>query len=166
MTRILIGFFVVFIMLGCTTTQKSSVVYEEYKPAQIQKPLHVKEVTVKTVPKQVLPTSGIIKGSISKLMHSDGLWNYEVKSKDTSNQKLSHAKFTHPKKLASKGDFVYAIINDGKLKEIYLIKKANYKSKATKKRYKTKTVQKTKADKRTKKHQRLSVPIVESISLE
>lgn len=166
MLKILIGFFIVFIVSGCTASKQSSVVYEEYKPVQIQKPLHVKEVAVKTAPKQVMPTSGIIKGSISKLMHSEGLWSYEVKSKDTSNQKLSHAKFTHPKKLASKGDLVYAIINDGKLKEIYLIKKANYKSKVTKKRYKTKTVKNTKTDKRTKKHQRLSVPTVESISLD
>jgi len=166
MIRVLIGFFIVFIISGCTTSKQSSVVYEEYKPTQTQKPLHVKEVTAKIVPKQIMPTSGSIKGSISKLIHSDGSWNYEVKSTDTSNRKLSHAKFTHPKKLASKGDFVYAIINDGKLKEIYLIKKANYKSKAINKRYKTKTVQKTKADKRTKKHQRISIPTVEAISLD
>ncbi|HIP30961.1 MAG TPA: hypothetical protein EYG93_09180 [Sulfurospirillum arcachonense] len=168
MIRVLIGFFIASVFVGCTTTNKNNVIYEEYKPEKSVKQVPNKQRTIKkvaTIEKEV-PTNGSIKGNVTKLTFSDGIWNYEVKSRDTSNQKLSIAKFTHRKKVAKKGDFVYVIIENGKLKESYLIKKANYKSKRVKKTHKKKKQYKPKTFKRTKKYQVIGVPTVESISLD
>ena len=157
MIRVLIGFFIVSVFIGCTTN-KNNVTYEEYKPQK-----SIKEaVTIK----KEMPTSGSIKGSITELTFSEGFWNYEVKSTDTTNQKLSMAKFSHVKKVAKKGDFVYVIIENGKLKEIYLIKKANYKTRTVKKNHKKKKQHKPNTFKRTKKYQVIGVPTVESILLD
>ena len=164
MIRVLIGFLIAFVFVGCTTTNQQSVTYEEYKPQKSVKKTFSKQK--KMIIKKEIPTSGSIKGHVTELTFSEGFWNYEIKSKDTSNQKLSVAKFIHLKKVAKKGDFVYAIIKNGKLKEIYLIKKANYKSKTIKKTYKKKRQYKPKTFKRTKKHQSIGVPTVESILLD
>jgi len=162
MIRVLIGFFIAFVFAGCATTSKSNVIYEEYKPEKSVKQVPSKQRTIR----KELPVNGSIKGNVTKLTFSEGIWNYEVKSSDTSNQKLSIAKFTHTKKVAKKGDYVYVIIKNGKLKESYLIKKANYKSKVVKKVYKKKKQYKPKTYKRTKKHQIIGTPTVESITLD
>lgn len=164
MIRVLISFFVVLLFVGCTATNKSNVTYEEYKPQKSVNLLPTK-VKEKKVSKKT-PVSGSIKGNITKLIFKEGLWHYEIKSKNTSNKKLAIAKFTSTKKLAKKEDFVYAIIENGKLKEMFLIKKANYKRKIVKKTQKKKKKYKPKTYKRTKKYQVLGVPTVESISLD
>ena len=164
MIRVLIGFFIASIFVGCTTANQNNVTYEEYKPQKSEKQVSSKK-EVATIKKEV-PVSGSIKGNVTELTFSEDFWNYEVKSKDTSNQKLSMAKFTHVKKVAKKGDFVYVIMENGKLKEIYLIKKANYKSKTIKKTHKKKKQYKPKTYKRTKKHQSIGVPTEESILLD
>ncbi len=174
MKQVWISFFVVLVFIGCTSSGQNSVTYEVYKP-----PKSVQQ-TPKSIPKaqkeqkeqkvfayeEAMPTTGSIKGNVTELVFSEGLWHYEIKSRDTSNQKLSMAKFTHTKKVAKQGDFVYAIIKNGRLKEIYLIKKANYRAKPVKKTHKKIKQHKPKAHKRTKKQQVLDVPTVESISLD
>jgi len=163
----LIGLF----FLGCASTETNKVTYEEYKP--VKKRVHTKmpKKTESNIEKKekikVKKTAlnGNIKGKIISLVKADEIWHYEVKSDDISNNKLSYAKFSSPKKLAKKGDFVYAVIETGKLKEIYLIKKANYKRKIVKKTDVTKRQYKPKTYKRTKKHQSIGVPVEESIEL-
>ena len=163
----LIGLF----FIGCASTKTNKVSYEEYKPSKkivyIKAPKK-KEIYIDKKEKyKVKKTSlnGSIKGKIVKLTKVGKIWYYEVKSNDTSNNKLSFAKFSSRKKVAKKGDFVYVIIEADKLKEIYLIKKANYKSKMVKKTHIKKKQYKPKAYKRTKKHQSIGVPTVESIDL-
>ncbi len=156
MLRVIMGFFVVFLFIGCSLTKQSQVIYEEYISNKTMKQVKLKKDKNGLI-------NGSIKGNVTELNHTQGLWNYEVKSNDTRNQKLSYANFTHTKKVAKKGDFVYAIIKNGKLKEIYLIKKANYQRKVNKKNKKR---PKIKVYKRAEKHQVLSIPTVESISLD
>jgi len=177
-TRVIVGFFLVFMFAGCVSTQKNSVVYEEYKVQKKSKPLHVEPKTQKKskqivkkieIKKHDIFLSGNIKGSITNLAKNKNLWVYEVKSNDTSNHKLAYAKFTHIKKLANLGDFVYATIKNNKLKEIFLIKKANYKKKTKKFHKKTKKIYKNrpkKTYKQTKKHTAIGVPTVEFIKLD
>lgn len=164
MIRALISFFIVLVFVGCTTTNKSSVTYEKYKPHKSQKALPIKEK--QQVIKKELPINGAIRGNVTKLTFSEGVWNYEVKSNDTTNQKLSIAKFTSSNQVAKKGDLVYAVIKNDRLKEIFLIKKANFKRKAAKKITKKTKKYNPKGHKRTKKYQVLGVPTVESISLD
>lgn len=162
MIRFIIGLFVLSVFAGCTSTKQENVTYEEYIPS-----LHVAKK--KTVKVEKNYSDGIIKGHITKLVYKKGLWNYEVRSNDTSNQKLSIAKFTDPKKVAKKGDLVYTIIKNGKLKELFLIEKGNYKHKKTAKKSrkvkKTKKVKK-KIYKKTRKHHIIGLPTTESISLD
>ena len=163
----LIGLFFV----GCASTKTNKVVYEEYKAPKktvYTEPAKKKEIYIekKEKPKvKKTPLNGSIKGKIVKLTKVGETWHYEVKSNDTSNNKLSFAKFSSTKKVAKKGDFVYVIIEADKLKEIYSIKKANYKNKIVKKTQIKKKQYKPKAYKRTKKHQSIGVPTVESIDL-
>ena len=164
MIRVSISFFIALVFLGCTTANKSSVIYEEYKPHKSPEETTIKEK--KQVIKKILPTNGTIKGNVTKLTFSEGFWHYEVKSNDITNQKLSVAKFISSEKVAKKGDFVYAIIKNDRLKEIFLIKKANYKREVIKKTTKKKKKYQPKKHKRTKKYQVLGVPTVESISLD
>jgi len=155
MIRVMICCVIASIFVGCASTKSSNITYEEYKPQKSTKQLHVKEK------KEFLPINGIVKGNVVVHTYDKDLWNYEVEGKDTNNQKLSYAKFTHTKSVAKKGDYVYAVIKNGKLKELFLIERANYKQKHTKKikRDKTKTY------KRTKRRQVLSVPTTQSITL-
>lgn len=104
-------------------------------------------------------TTGNIRGIVTELQYSKGLWNYRVVSEDTTNLKLSSADFTHTKRVAKKGDFVYTIIKNGKLKELFLINRSNLKQKKPKKRAKTVN----KHNKRTKNHQILETPTTESV---
>ncbi len=84
---------------------------------------------------------------------------------DTSYGKLPYAEFYHDKKLASKGDLVYIILDNSNLKNLFFIKKANRISKRNK-TYK-KVTQRTKM-KHTKyigrKKMELGVPTVENIT--
>ena len=161
MIRFVIGFFVLCVFVGCTSTKQENIVYEEYKPS-----LHV---TAKKTVKEKNYSDGIVKGHIAELVYKKGLWSYVVHSTDTANKKLSIAKFTDRKKVAKKGDLVYAIIKNGKLKELFLLEKGNYKHKKTAKRIKkvkkTKKVKK-KMYKQTRKHHLIGVPTTESISLD
>ncbi len=156
MIRLIICCLLGIFFIGCVSKKTSSVTYEEYKPKK----------TITQQNKKEIPLSGSIKGSVVALKKSGLLWYYEVKSKDIKNNKLSYAKFTNTKKVANKGDFVYAIINNSRLKEIYLIKKANYGRKIAQKTLKKKKQYISKKHTRTKKQQVLSVPTVESISLD
>lgn len=159
-TTILIG----SIFVGCSTTNQSSITYEKYKPNKEVKPLHVKKTKAIKVSDSTI--SGTIKGNITKLKYTKKAWHYRVESTDTSNNKLSLADFSHTKKVASDGDLVYAIIKDGKLKEIFLIKKANYKKKKIKQKHTKPKKSEVKTYKRTKKRQVLGVPSSEKISLD
>jgi len=168
MIRLIICCLLGAFFIGCATTETSDVTYEEYKPKKTitQQTKKEKKEILTEVQKKEMPSSGSIKGSVITLKKSGHLWYYVVEGKDTSHNKLSYAKFTNTKKVANKGDFVYAIIDNGRLKEIYLIKKANYKRKITKKAFKKKKQYISKKHIRTKKQQVLGVPTVESISLD
>ena len=102
MLRVMMGFFVVFLFIGCSLTKQSQVTYEEYISTKTMKQIKLKKE------KNGL-TSGTIKGKVTELTHTQGLWNYEVKSKDTRNQKLSYANFTHTKKVA-KREILYMLL--------------------------------------------------------
>jgi hypothetical protein len=152
--------------IGCASTKTNKVVYEEYKPQKITTPTQVYAEKKKKDIVENIPISGMVKGKVVKVVKINTLWKYEVKGEDISNHKLSYAKFTSSNIVAKKGDFVYAVIKDGILQEIYLIKKANFKTKETIKIYKKKKIVKVKSVKRVKKHQIIGVPTVESISLD
>ena len=164
MIRLIIGCLLGVFFIGCTSTNTSMVTYEEYKPKKniVQETKRDKIEIFSKVEKKETQISGSIKGSVITLKKSGNLWYYEIKSENTSNNKLSSVKFKNTKKVANKGDFVYAIIDNGRLKDIYLIKKANYKRKIVK----NKKQHISKKYKRTKKQQVLGVPTVESISLD
>ena len=174
MFRVIASFFLVLFVVGCGSTQPDTVTYETYTPTKSETKAYVKSKKVApkqqkivVLPKKTIPKSGSIKGNITKLIYTNGLWQYEVKGLDTSNNKLPYAKFTHKKKLAQSGDFVYAIVKDSKLQELFLIKRANFKKKEIKKIKKHKKVQKKRVKKsnRTRKKQIIGVPTTESISL-
>ncbi len=158
----LIGVF----FIGCASTKTDEVVYQEYKPKKsiVNTQVHIEKKKVSLV--KNITISGSIKGEVVNVVKVNTLWKYEVKSEDTSNYKLSYAKFTSPNRVAKKGDFVYAVIKNDILKELYLIKKANFKTKNINKIYKKKKSVKVKAVKRVKKHQMIGIPTVESISLD
>lgn len=166
MYKIVISFLGLLIMQGCSTTTNSNIVYEKYTPNQIQKQQKIETIDIKEVQSV---TTGSIKGYISSLVFIKGFWEYEVKSSDLSNKKLSQAQFKDPKKLAKEGDFVYAVLENGRVKDFYLIEKANIvKKKVTK--VKTLTNKSTntvkKKYKRTKKRHIIDVPVSENISLD
>jgi len=174
MTKIILGFSLVFIFIGCTTTQQNPIVYEQYQP----KVLHAKKQKNVTLTEQsVYPNSdykkrvkkaanGTIKGTITNLVYRGGIWHYTVKGADTSNHKLAYAEFKSRQKYANKRDLIYAIIKDGIAKEMFLVKKANYKKKIVKKNSLKKEVKQTVPHKRTKKRQVLQVPTSERINLD
>jgi PBP1b-binding outer membrane lipoprotein LpoB len=120
----LISILIAMAFQGCLST--TNLTYIEYKNVPVkQKAAEQIVVKQEEIPKEV---SGIIKGRVTKLSYNaaEGLWDYSVESKDTSNGKLSSAKFTHKSNIAKKGDLVYAFISDGALKEFYLMEKAKY----------------------------------------
>jgi len=166
MLRVFVGALLFLLFTGCSITDKRNVSYEVYKHKKIQKPLpEQKKIVLET--KYKLPISGSIKGNITELSFSNEIWSYVVKGSDTTNQKLSIAKFFHNERLAKKGDFIYAIIKNGKLKELFLLKKANFKkSKKIKKNQKKSKKIKKRTYKKSKKHQIIGVPTEESISLD
>ncbi len=178
MARFFIGFLLVLVFVGCASSRQEGIVYEKYKAPKEQKPLHVESKSTKKIvltrayekpkKKQKIRNTGSIRGRIISLNKKNNSWIYEIKSNNTSNNKLSYIKFSHTKKLAKEGDLVYAIIEKSKLKEIFLIEKANIKrlvkSKKQHKKVKKKIVKKT--YKKTKKHQSIGVPAVEVISLD
>ncbi len=166
MVRLVVYCLIGLFFIGCASTKTDKVVYEEYKPKKsiVNTQVHIKKEKVSLVKNTAI--SGSIKGKVVKVVKVNSVWKYEVKSKDTSNHKLSYAKFTSPNRVANKGDFIYAVIKNNILKEIYLIKKANFKTKNINKIYKKKKRVKIKAVKRVKKHQMIGVPTVESISLD
>jgi PBP1b-binding outer membrane lipoprotein LpoB len=160
MKKTVIGLCIAFFYVGCSSTNQSNITYEEYKPKKhTVKPTTVKQN--KPISKQTVPTSGIIKGKVTKLFYANGLWHYEVVSQDTSNNKLPFIKFTHSKSLAKKGDYVYAIVKNSKLSELFLLQKANIQQKKPIKTKKTKV----KTHNKKNRKQILSVPTTESIAL-
>ena len=181
MLKVIISFLIVSVFIGCSSTKQTSVTYEKYKTNKEIKALHVEDKKVtkgmklpyveekKNTKENNLVMSGTIKGYISNLKHINNIWHYRVEGIDFSNHKLPLAEFTHTDRLAKKGDLVYVIIKDGKLKELFLIKKGNYKKKKIEKRYKKNKRYKkieVKTHKRTKKRQLLGIPTSEEISLD
>jgi hypothetical protein len=71
--------------------------------------------------------NGIVKGIVKRVYFSNGEWSYEIKGVDTSNGKLPYAKANSQKKMANIGDYIYAIIRNSQIQELYFIKKANLK---------------------------------------
>ncbi len=161
MIKVLIGFGFGLSLVGCSVDGQNSVTYEKYRaPKSIQ----IKTETIKkaNVVKYKMDVMRSIRGDITELTLKDGFWHYRVRGRDVSNQKLSSARFTYVKKVGSIGDFVYALIKDGKAEEIYMVREANYQHRHVKKSRKIKKINKHKVGKR---HQILAVPEVESISL-
>ena len=164
MSKIIMSFLIGLIFIGCSSAKQSSITYEKYEPRKEVQIVHVKKTKVLKTNK--LPISGFIKGHITSLKHNKGIWIYKIKSIDVSNKKLPMVKFSDTKKLAKKGDLVYAIIKNGKLKELFLIGKGDLKVKKLEKMYKKIEKNKSKTYKRTKKRQILGVPSSEKIDLD
>lgn len=169
MKKLFLYIFIPLFFQGCLETTKTKPSYYEYNTkTYIQKP-YVMKKTKKIKKSSLKIISGSIKGIIVELFY-DGktdLWVYAVKSINTTNGKLANARFTHDKSIAKKGDTVYVIIDKNKLKDLYFIKKANYK-KNTQKAYSFKKAKKKKVYKRTKARKTpwIGVPLSESISLD
>ena len=164
---------VLLFLSGCVSTQQE-VIYEKYKNPVESK--NTDKNLTKKKPKDTSPmlhVDGIVKGVVSSVSY-DGKWRYDVVGSDTTNGKLSHARFYSDKKAFSKGDEVYAIFKNSILKEFYLLKKANIKTKTNLKKQKAKVKKSTTKTKKLikkdnikgKKHKVLSVPITESIELD
>ena len=151
MVRLFICLSMFTFFIGCTNS--SNVVYEAHEPAKIiDKEYSHKEK--RTIKKELL-SSGMIKGIVIKAKRSRGLWHYEIRGDDTSNNKLQNAKFTSKRAVMSRGDFVYVVIENSTLKEVYLFKKANFKNMVYGKIVKMK---------RVRKYQLLELPAEEFIS--
>lgn len=74
-----------------------------------------------------------IRGVIQSVSFSENGWCYDIKSIDTSNNKLSDGKFCGDKHYFNAGDLVYANIFADKIKNMHLIQ-SNYEN--SKKPYK------------------------------
>lgn len=150
-------------------------VIQKQKKSETEPSVYNKIVVKQTIKKQARKLSsnynGSIKGVITNLSYNKikKLWLYEIEGRDTSNGKLPYAKFYHYKKLANLGDFVYVILRDSSLVELYFIKKANkiYKSKKNRKNIKIKGVKKVihKRD-MSRKTPNIAVPEEEYISFD
>jgi len=92
-------------------------------------------------------------------------WLYEVQGIDTSNQKLSYARFYHYKKLADEGDLVYIILDNSRLQNLFFIKKAN-KIKKQNKKTKSKQIHHKKTTRKSNKRRKptkIGLPTVEHV---
>jgi len=155
--KVLIVFFISLLFIGCSLTNQTNVTYEKYKPRKEVKNLPSNKV-LKVLNK---PINGVIKGNVVNIKYIDNAWIYYVKGTDLNNKKLSYAEFSHTKKVVNKGDLVYVVIKDGKLKEWFMVKRKSLNKNKVK--IKNNVLKKYK---RTKKRQLLSVPISESIDLD
>lgn len=83
-----------------------------------------------TVPAASQTINGMIRGVIAQQEYQQeaNVWRYAVKAIDVANDKLDVATFIHTKSIHDVGDLVYVIIKEGRLQEIYLIKKQYQKT--------------------------------------
>jgi hypothetical protein len=153
--------FVLFGMQGCVgSNNETYIAYENNNQV-------VAKENVPLIQEASEDISGIIKGTVTMLSYNGSLslWEYFVQGIDTSNGKLQSAKFSHKKDVAKKGDLVYVFIESGKLKDFYLLQRANYKVNDTKKSKEVKA--KVTTEKRTKNQDSgIGVPASETISLD
>jgi hypothetical protein len=101
--------------LGCQAQTK----YIAYEKVYVQEsPKNVNQSV-----NQEAEKSGVIKGFIEKLYYKKETneWLYEIKGEDVSNAKLPFARFSYFRKVANVGESIYAIFDDGKLKEYFLL---------------------------------------------
>lgn len=150
-------FLLIFLVSGCSKT--TYIHHEQILASQ------------KEIPKEerspILPKSGVIKGLITEV-YLDGmkaLWVHEVRSKDTTNGKLEHIKFSHAKIVAKKGQGIYVVVKDEKLVEFYLLENPNI-IKSNPKKSKKQEVQKSKKRTKARKTPWLALPQSESIDLD
>ncbi len=173
-------FFIVMIFFQACTTPVKTINRHEYKVVSVPKAQEnisiqkdsssLYNIEIQTVQKTKNKYSsnkiytGSIKGIISKLYYSKNkkAWMYEIIGKDMSNAKLPYAEFYYSKKLASEGDFVYVILKDSNLKDLFFIKKANRISKKRKFAKRARKIRKT--DKLGRRSIVIGVPSVENIT--
>jgi len=99
---------------GCSINSQTQ--YIQYQPSQsVVSP-------VATVNSQQVTYNGYIKGVIEKVIYDNQkhLWVYSVKAEDTTNGKLSYAKFFYKEKIANEGEEIYAKVISSILKEYFL----------------------------------------------
>ena len=176
-------FLILLFFQGCVTTT-NTINRADYKPslavrAEKKSPIQIDsssmyDIEIQTVKKAKdinfsnTLYNGSIKGIISNLKFdkTKKLWIYEIRGVDISNAKLPYAKFYNSKKLANEGDFVYVILVNSKLKDLFFIKKGNKLSK------KTKFAKKRKVKKRKRVYMlgkrkispKIGVPTVENVT--
>jgi len=173
-------FFIVMIFFQACTTPVKTINRHEYKVVATPKAQEnistqkdsssLYNIEIQTVQKTKKRYSsngrytGSIKGIISKLQYVENkkTWLYEIVGKDMSNAKLPYAEFYYFKKLANEGDFVYVILKDSDLKDLFFIKKANKISK--KRRFIKRTKKTRKIHKLGRRNIILGVPEVENIT--
>ncbi len=152
---------------------KSSKIYDSKKNSSVKKDnSSMYNIQIQTVKKtKQIKThktlySGSIKGIIEKLKYqkSKNMWFYAVRGMDTSNAKLPYAEFYSSKKLANIGDFVYAILNNSNLKDLFFIKKANKIAKKPKLLKKTEKQKKIHRRDKSRKSPGIGVPTVENVT--
>ncbi len=115
--------------------------------------------TTKSLPKILkFSGSGYIKGIINNFYYSKqkNSWIYYIKGTDFSNSKLKSA-IVYGKKYALKnGELIYAVINNGKIASLYILKTSNtYKFKKNKKSIIRKKIKFT--EKKSKQHRQSTI---------
>ena len=191
---ILLSVIVLFFLSSCSIVQKKVTVVDYEKVEKKYANKHIEKKNEKKVfmkskenrYNKVHPTlkkelkNGIVKGIVRSVSFNKK-WTYSIKGYDLSNGKVPHVVCFSTKKLFNVGDEVYVIFKNLYVKEYYLLKKANIKSKKykylsnkTKKPLERKKIlskkeriinKQKKEIIKGKKHQVLSVPAVESVEL-
>ncbi|MFK5880678.1 MAG: hypothetical protein QM482_00550 [Sulfurospirillum sp.] len=174
-------FCIVLFFQGCVFTA-NTINKTNYKSTPVQKPQKIMptqkdssslyDIEIQTVKKpqkiNFFKTfyTGSIKGVIKSLTYDKKKksWLYEIVGKDTSHGKLPYAKFYNDKKLANRGDFVYVILNNSVLKDIFFIKKANKNYKKLQKTKISKKYLKLHKQNKSRKSPDISLPTVENVT--
>lgn len=84
-----------------------------------------------TINQPVVKKEQSIRGVIEDVSYAQNGWCYDIKSVDTSNNKLPSGKFCANRHYFNAGDLIYATIFDGRIKSMYLIQANHVKPKKT-----------------------------------
>lgn len=118
-----------------------------------------------TTNQRVIKKEQSIRGVIEDISYTENGWCYDIRSVDTSNDKLSSGKFCADKHYFNAGDLIYATIFDTKIKNMYLIQQGYVSPKKSYKNLNTSTkIQQTK--RATNKKQVVELPKDEKINFD
>ncbi|MGP1485468.1 MAG: hypothetical protein ACTTJC_05210 [Campylobacter sp.] len=108
--------------------------------------------------------NGFVKGVIQSVSYQNGVYCYDIKSVDTSNNKLQSGVYCADKLYAQSGDLIYASVRNGKIFSILTINQSK-NSKFAPKKPKTNIV-KTDKKRDISKKSNINVPQSQNISFD